>query len=206
MAAQDEFRARVVGRGGHGAMPHEARDPLLAAAQAVAALQSVVSRSVDPNDPAVVTVGSLRAGTAPNVIPGEARLEGTMRSFRPEVRETLRRRVRQVLEGTVRAAGCSLEWELLEGYPAVVNDPESARAAREAARRVYGPDAVHEPAPLCAAEDFAYFLERVPGAFVLVGAGSAERGITAPHHSPEFDIDESVLPLGAELLARLATS
>ena len=204
MAAQDEFKARVVGRGGHGALPHTTRDPIVAAAQAVSALQAVVSRAVDPVEPAVVTVGSLHAGSAPNVIPDFAELTGTLRSFSPEVRELLRERVPQTIGDAVRAGGCELEFELEPGYPAVVNDASAVAAARLAAGEVFGAGQVHEPSPLAAAEDFAYFLERVPGAFILVGAGNSERGITAPHHSPRFDIDESVLTLGAELLARLA--
>lgn len=204
MAAQDEFRARIVGRGGHGALPHRAVDPIVAAALAVVALQTVVSRSIDPVRPAVVTVGALHAGSAPNVIPGDARLAGTLRSFHPEVRALLRERVRETLEGCARAAGCGVEFELIPGYPAVVNDEAAADRARDEGARVFGAAGIVEAEPMAAAEDFAYFLERVPGAFLLVGAGNEARGITAPHHSPEFDLDEAVLPRGAELLARLA--
>jgi amidohydrolase len=204
MAAQDEFSARIRGRGGHGAQPHLSVDPIVAAAQAVVALQTVVSRNVDPMHAAVVTVGSLHAGCATNAIPEEAVLEGTLRSFDEQVRRQLRERVPQVLEATAQAAGCTLEFELREGYPAVINHAPNVEAVRQAAAAAAGPENVVEPAPLTAAEDFSYFLQERPGAFVLVGAGNPERGISAPHHSPEFDIDESVLPLGAELLARLA--
>lgn len=204
MAAQDEFRARLVGRGGHGAQPHRALDPIVAAAHAVVALQAVVSRSVDPIQPAVVTVGSFHAGSAPNVIPDDARLEGTLRSFDPDVRRVLRERVRDTIDGCARAAGCAAEFDLRPGYPAVVNDPAAVERVRRVAKEVFGADRVVETEPMAAAEDFAYFLERVPGAFVFLGAGNAARGITAPHHAPSFDIDESILPRGAELLARLA--
>ncbi len=204
MAAQDEFTARVVGRGGHGAMPHLAADPIVAAALALVALQSVVSRAVDPLDPAVVTVGSFHAGSAPNVIPDEAWLEGTLRSFREEVRGLLREKVREVLDGSARASGCRLELDLRAGYPPVVNDPAAVERVRRAATEVFGAESVVEAAPLAASEDFSYFLQRVPGAFVLLGAGNTERGITAPHHSSLFDFDEVVLPRGAELFARLA--
>ncbi|HKQ61104.1 MAG TPA: amidohydrolase [Candidatus Polarisedimenticolaceae bacterium] len=204
MAAQDEFRARVVGVGGHGAFPHTAVDPIVAAAQAVTLLQGVVARSIDPIAAAVVTVGAFHAGTAANVIPGAADIAGTLRSFTPEVRQRLRERVREVLEGVARAAGCRLEYELLAGYPAVVNDERATSLLREVATGVFGAAHVHEPPPMAGAEDFAYFLERRPGAFAFLGAGNVARGITAPHHSPEFDIDESVLPRGAELLTRLA--
>jgi amidohydrolase len=204
MAAQDEFTARFLGKGGHGALPHHALDPIVAAAVAVTSLQAVVSRSIDPVEPAVVTVGSFHAGTAPNVIPNEAVLEGTLRSFAEPVRLALRDRVREVLEGTARAHGCRAELDLRPGYPAVVNAPGPVARAREAAATVFGPEGVRETPPLAAAEDFAYFAQRVPSAFLLVGAGNAERGIVAAHHSPAFDLDEAVLPRGAELLARLA--
>lgn len=204
MAAQDEFVAAMVGKGGHGAMPHEACDPVVAAAQAVVALQSVVARSIDPIQPAVVSIGSLHAGTAPNVIPDTATMHGTLRSFDEGVREILRRRVREVLEGTAAAAGCRLDYTLSPGYPAVVNDPDAALRVRRHAALVVGETNVVEPAPMAAAEDFAYFLRQVQGAFAFIGAGNVARGITAPHHAPQFDIDESALPIGAELLVRIA--
>jgi amidohydrolase len=204
MAAQDEFVATIIGRAGHGAMPHEARDPVVAAAQAIVALQSVVARSVDPIQPAVVSVGSLHAGAAPNAIPDSATMKGTLRSFDEGVREILRRRVREVLEGTVAAAGCRLEYALHPGYPPVVNDVSAVSRVRRHASLIVGESNVVEPAPMAAAEDFAYFLQRAPGAFTFIGAGNVARGITAPHHSPEFDIDESALPIGAELLVRIA--
>lgn len=204
MAAQDELAARIVGRGGHGALPHLAVDPIVAAAHAVTALQTIVSRSVDPVCPAVVTIGSFHAGSAPNVIPDDAVLQGTLRSFDEDVRATLRARVREVLEGAARAAGCRAEVDLRLGYPATVNDAAAAARVRREAEKVFDPASVIEPAPLAAAEDFSYFLREVPGAFVLLGAGNPEQGLDAPHHSPRFDIDESVLPRGAELLARIA--
>lgn len=204
MAAQDEFVATMVGKAGHGAMPHEARDPVVAAAQAVVALQSVVARSIDPIQPAVVSIGSLHAGTAPNVIPEAATMHGTLRSFDEGVREILRLRVREVLEGTAAAAGCRLEFTLSPGYPAVVNDAEAVSRVRRHAALVVGAANVVDPAPMAAAEDFAYFLRQVPGAFTFIGAGNVARGITAPHHAPQFDIDESALPIGTELLVRIA--
>lgn len=203
MAAQNEFDATIRGRGGHGAIPHEAIDPIVAAAHAVVALQSVVARSVDPVAPAVVTVGAFHAGDAPNVIPDEAILRGTMRSFDETTRATLRRRVVEVIEGTARAHGCAAEIVVKPGYPAVVNDAGAVERVRRHAVAVVGAERVHEPPPKAAAEDFAYFLEKVPGAFVFIGAGNAARGITAPHHASAFDIDEAALPIGTELLARI---
>ncbi|MCP3980054.1 MAG: amidohydrolase [bacterium] len=204
MAAVDSFQARIVGRGGHGALPHESRDPIVAAAQCVTALQTIVSRTIDPVQPAVVTVGELHAGTATNIIPDDARMTGTLRSFDDRVRQTLRTRVRELLEATAAGAGCRAEVTIHEGYPAVINSTEAARIAREAATMTVGEDSVSEPPPIAASEDFSYFLRERPGAFLFLGAGNEELGITAPHHSPEFDIDESVLPRGSEMLARLA--
>lgn len=204
MAAQDEFEARFIGKGGHGALPHAAVDPIVAASQAVLALQTIVARSVDPVQPAVVTVGSLHAGSAPNIIPEDASMRGTLRNFDDGVREILRRRVREVLEGIAAASGCRVEFTLYPGYPAVINDADAARRVATAAAAVVGAERVIEGPPMAAAEDFAYFLRKVPGAFAFVGAGNPEKGIDAPHHSPRFDIDEAALPVGAELLARIA--
>ncbi len=204
MAAQDEFTAWFRGRGGHGAAPHNARDPIVAASLGVVALQSVVSRFIDPMSPAVATVGSIHGGSACNIIPEVAELIGTLRSFDPDVRNLLRERVEEAFAGAARSAGCELEFEIRPGYPAVVNDAESANMVGSLAGRLFGKEQVFESPPLAASEDFAYFLQKVPGAFILLGAGNEERGITAPHHSPRFDIDESALPRGAELLAALA--
>lgn len=204
MAAQDEFTARIQGQGGHGAAPHGARDPILAASLGVVAAQSVVSRSIDPMEPAVVSVGAIHSGSAGNVIPDHAVLEGTLRSFTPEVRLLLRERLDEALAGAAQAAGCRAELEIRPGYPAVVNDPVAAETVRKVATGLFGTEEVFETPPLAASEDFAYFLEKTPGAFMLLGAGNEDMGITAPHHSPEFDIDEAALPRGAAMLAALA--
>jgi amidohydrolase len=204
MAGNDEFTARFVGRGGHGAEPHTAVDPIVAAAQGVLALQPLVARELDPLETAVVTVGSFRAGSAPNVIPEQAELEGTLRAFTDAVRRTLRERTEEVLTGAATTHRCRLEFELRPGNPAVVNDPASVERVREVAFQVVGEPNVREHAPMAAAEDFGLFLERVPGAFFFLGAGDERKGTVVPHHSPAFDFEESVLPRGAEMLARLA--
>ena len=204
MAAQDSFVARILGEGGHAATPHVTRDPIVAAAYAVTALQTIVSRNVDPLDPAVVSIGSLHAGTVSNIIPEEATLEGTLRSFAEDVRELLKKRAAEVIEYAARTHGCRSEFELKSGYPATVNDARAVETVRRVAVPVFGAENVIEPRPMAPAEDFSYFLQQRPGAFILIGAGNKERGITAPHHSSAFDIDESVLARGAELLTRLA--
>jgi amidohydrolase len=204
MAAQDEFTARIVGCGGHAAMPHATVDPIVAASAAVTALQTVVSRNVNPMHPAVVSVGRFEAGSASNIIPDVATIEGTLRAFDPGTRELLRRRLREVLEGVAATHGCSLELDLRHGYPAVVNNAEAVGVVREVALGMLDAERIVEHEPMACAEDFAYFLEARPGAFIFVGARNEALGIDAPHHTPRFDIDESALPLGAELLARLA--
>ncbi|MCH6583323.1 MAG: M20/M25/M40 family metallo-hydrolase [Proteobacteria bacterium] len=155
-------------------------------------------------NPAVVSIGSLHAGTVSNIIPEEATLEGTLRSFSNDVRELLKKRAAEVIEYAARTHGCRSEFELKSGYPTTVNDARAVETVRRVAVPVFGAENVIEPRPMAPAEDFSYFLQQRPGAFILVGAGNKERGITAPHHSSEFDIDESVLPRGAELLTRLA--
>jgi amidohydrolase len=204
MAAEDGFKARLIGRGGHAAMPHTNQDPIVAAAHAVTALQMIVSRNVDPVDPAVVSVGQFHAGTARNITPDEATLSGTIRTFTAASRDLIHRRIVEVIEGAAQACGCSAEVEIHDGYPATVNDRSAVDRARALSVPIFGSENVIEPNPMAPAEDFSYFLKERAGAFILVGAGNAERGIIAPHHSPQFDIDESVLPRGAQLLASLA--
>lgn len=205
MASADLFTACITGRGGHGAQPHLAADPVVAAAQAVVALQAIVSRAVDPLETAVVSIGRFEAGSAPNSIPDTATLAGTTRAFSAPVRELLLARLRAVLEGCAAMHGCRAELDVQRGTPPLVNDPAAVAMLRREAAHVVGEGNVREMTPMTGGEDFAYFLERVPGAFAFLGARHEERGIMHPHHhSPRFDIDESVLPAGAELLARLA--
>ena len=144
------------------------------------------------------------AGTARNVTPDEATLKGTLRSFTQATRTLLHQRVEEAIVHAARACRCEAEVTIHHGYPATVNEANAVEKVRQTAAGVFGAEQVIETDPMAPAEDFSYFLQQRPGAFVLVGAGNAERGITAPHHSPEFDVDESVLPRGSELLAGLA--
>ena len=202
-AAADVFRIVVVGKGGHAAYPHLCIDPVLAAAQVVSALHTIVAREVKPNEPAVITVGKIQAGTAPNVIPNEAVLEGTLRTLDRELRERLVRRVEEVAVGVARAmrADCRVEFEL--GYPPVVNDPAMAELAVGVARELVGDERVLAGEPAMPGDDMAYFLERVPGCYFNVGSRNEARGLTGAHHQPRYDIDEEALPVGVEMLVRL---
>jgi amidohydrolase len=198
MAAVDEFTIDVEGRGGHGASPHEAADPILAAARIVEALQSVVSREISPLDAAVVTVATIHGGTAFNVIPGTVRLTGTARSFTPEVGRALPQKVERIVMGTASACGvrASLRYERLNG--ATVNDPAVADVVIDVARRLLGEENVETDARWLGGEDMSEFLDRVPGCFFFVGAG--REGELRPHHSPEFDIDERALAVGVVIM------
>jgi amidohydrolase len=203
MAAVDRFTIRVVGRGGHGAVPHTARDPVLAAAHVVTALQQVVARNVDPLKAAVVTVGSIRGGDAFNVIPEEVRLEGTMRSFDPDVWETLPEHLERVATRTAEAFDCRAFVDLERVQKPTVNDPAMAALVRQVAAGVVGAANVVEGRTM-GGEDFSEFLLRVPGCYFFVGSRNEAKGRVHPHHSPRFDVDEDALPLGVRLLAGVA--
>ncbi len=202
-AAADRFRAVLRGRAAHGAKPDEGVDALEAACRCVSALQSIVSRSVSPLAPAVVTVGRMQAGEAFNVIAGSAVLEGTVRAFDEGVRQVVRARVAAVLEHTAAAAGAELELEYVDGYPPLVNDPVVTAVVRGAAADCLGEGAVRSGPLEMAADDFARYLRHVPGCYLSLGATPAGSP-GYPNHHPRFDIEESVLPVGAAILATAA--
>ena len=200
MAAVDRLRIVVRGRGGHGGYPHRSADPVVAAAQVVTALQTVVAREVSPLRSAVVTIGAIHGGQAFNVIPDEVTLTGTVRTFDAELRRSMPERIARIASGVASALQCQAEVEVRPGNPAVVNDPAVAALARRAAARVVGEEGVVEPEPTMGGEDMAVYFERVPGCFVFVGSANAARGLDQPHHSPRFDFDEEALAIGCEFL------
>ncbi len=201
----DGFRLRVRGRGGHGAMPHLNVDPILAAAEIVVALQTLVSREISPFNPAVVTIGTVHGGTAFNVIADEVELQGTIRAYAAADREHLRRRVGEIASQVAEGLRASVEYRLEAGCAACVNDAAMAELVRRAAEATVG--AEHVPGGdqrQAASDDMSAFLAAAPGCYFFVGASNAEKGLTAPHHSAHFDIDEGCLPIGLEILARSA--
>ncbi len=207
MASADEIRVTVHGRGGHGSAPHTAVDPVPALCALVGELQTMVTRTVDAFDPAVLTIGTLAAGTAENVIPDTASCGGTVRTFSERTRELMRANIRRVVDGVAAAHGVRAELEYREGYPVTANDPAEAAFALDTARELLGADAVLEaPTPISGAEDFSYVLQRVPGAYLFVGAcPPGTDPSTAPaNHSPRAVHDDAVLPRTAALLAELA--
>ena len=208
-AACDVFEVTIHGRGGHGGMPDQARDPVLAAAHVVTALQSLVARETSPLDAAVVTVGQLSAGETWNVIPDTARLRGTCRAFDPATHRALPERLGRLVRGVAEGLGCRAELEYRVICPPTVNDPAMAALCRAAAARALPALRVLSEGPHTRAmvgEDFAYFLERVPGALLLVGSRDEARGLVHPHHSPRFDFDEGALPIAARLLEEVAVA
>lgn len=204
MANADEFTITVTGQGGHGSQPHRAVDAVVVAAQIVLNLQTIISRRTDPLRPAVISVGTIQAGYAFNVIAPSAKLTGTVRTFDPETREQVRAEMERVVRHTCAMSGATGAFAFFGGYPAVVNDPAVTAVVAEAAREALGSDALVDMDPSMGGEDFAYFAQRVPACYVFLGAGNPDRGIVHPHHHPRFDIDEDALPLGVELLCRAA--
>ena len=200
MAAADAFEMTVRGSGGHGAMPHLAVDAVAIAAQVVTALQTIVSREVDPVEPAVLTVGEIGAGSAFNIIPETARLGGTVRTFDAVLRERIPERIEELARGVARGMRGDVELDYRFSYPVTSNDAGSAELALGVVGELFGEDRAVELAhPSMGAEDFAFFLENVPGAFVWLGVGDVS-GL----HTPQFSFDEEILSQGAALLTALA--
>ncbi|HUC93387.1 MAG TPA: amidohydrolase [Paenibacillus sp.] len=204
MAAVDDFYIDITGKGGHGALPHQTVDAIVAGAAVVQALQTIVSRSVDPLQPAVVTVGSIQAGNAVNVIADTCRLGGTVRTFDEGVRKLVKERLRLIVEQTCALHGAGMKLDYREGYPALVNDAREAARFFEVAPRLFDREQVEEAEPVMAGEDFAYYLREVPGCFLFVGAGNEACGAVHPHHHPRFDVDERGMLVSAALLIALA--
>ncbi|MGA8207395.1 MAG: M20 family metallopeptidase [Candidatus Dormiibacterota bacterium] len=200
-ASADEFALEVRGRGGHGALPHQALDPVPIASLIVLALQTLVSRETSPFQSTVVTIGTIQAGQAFNVIPETVSLSGTVRAFTNEDRERLLRRIAEVAQGIAAAFGATATMELKAGCPPVVCDPAISDLVRRAVKESPGAELI-EPEPLTVGDDVGLFLRRVPGCYFLLGAGGPASGVSAPHHHPDFDIDETCLPIGVEVLTR----
>ena len=200
MAAVDEFTILIEGQGGHGAMPHETRDPIPAAVSIVQAIQTIVSRNHHALNDLVISVTQIHAGTTDNVIPGEAMINGTVRSFAPEVQEMVMARMEAIVAGQAASFGVAARLDYAIGYPATINDPDRAAFAAEVAAEVVGPERVDGAAGReMGAEDFSYMLNARPGAYLFVGAGAG-----AGLHHAAYDFNDEILPIGASLLARLA--
>jgi amidohydrolase len=203
MASVDEFRIVVKGVGGHAAIPEFTVDPILVASNIVAGLQHVVSRTVSPLDSVVVTVGKFQAGTASNIIPMEAVIEGTVRCLQPHAQDLVEERLRAFVEQTASAYGARAEVEYLRILPGVVNDAELASLVRDCAVQVMGEEHVEEAVPSLGGEDFALYQKRIPGCFFWVGTGKSD-GTSFGWHHPSFDVDESMIPATSQLFVQAA--
>lgn len=203
-ANADMFGLTVRGQAGHGAMPHETVDATVVASHIVVAWQSIVARNVNPQDTAVVTVGSLHSGSASNIISDQADLRGTIRSFSKEVQSLLLRRLEEIAVGVAQAFGATAQFSYLGGCPATVNSEEGATLIHGVAAQVVGETQIAQIAPMMVGEDMSEFLNRAPGCFVLVGASDPNGKWHSPHHTPTFDLDERTLPTGVALLAGAA--
>jgi len=201
MAAQDRFDLKIIGRQGHGAMPHLCVDALEVGCQVVNALQRVVSRQMKPLSPAVVTVGSFHSGRAFNIIPGEADMFGTTRTFDRQVWASWSERMERIIRGVCQSMGAEYEFKYTQGYPPLINDAVMAELVRRCAVETVGPERVIEPEPTMGGEDMAFFLERAKGCFFFLGVGR-EGG--APIHNSRFDQDEDNLLIGVEVYCRAA--
>ena len=201
MAQPDKFTIRIQGKGGHGSMPHQTVDPILVASHLVVNIQSIASRNVDPLKPVVVSFGTIEGGTIYNIIPEEVVLTGTVRSFDAAVQELSENRLKEITDATCAAFGANADFLYEKGYPPVVNDERMVDFVARVADKVFGEGRVQEIDPVMGGEDFAYFLQKVPGAFLFFGMGD---GIEYPHHHPAFDIDERALPQATLLMSALA--
>ena len=204
MANADEFDIKIHGKGGHGSAPQDSIDAVYITAHLIEMLNTIVSREIDPQEPAVITTGTVNSGYRYNIIAAHAELTGTVRTFNIEVQEKIIKRIKDILEGLKSIYGIEYEYEYKKGYPVLVNNEKIAKYIEEAAKRVVGKDNIIYPKPNMGGEDFAYFLQKVPGSYYFIGGSNPERGIDSMNHSPTFDVDESALYTGAKVLKEAA--
>jgi hippurate hydrolase len=198
MAATDNIDIRIEGLGGHAARPHKCIDSVLVGAQLITALQSIVARSVDPLESAVISICEFHAGNARNVIPQIAELKGTVRTLKPEVRQLVEKRVREVVAGVAQISGARIELDYGRGYPVTVNHASQTDFATKVAKEIAGDGNVHEMAPMMGAEDFAYMLEARPGAFIFCGNGDS-----AGLHHPAYNFNDDAIVYGTSYWIKL---
>lgn len=204
MGASDRFKVTLKGSGGHASMPQQTKDPVVTAGQLITSLQTIVSRNLDPLEASVVTISMLEAGSTPNIIPSEVTLQGSIRTYNPEIRERLKERFFTITNQVAAAFEAEAEIDYLDGYPVTINTPKWAQAARESARKVLGEEATPDFNPSLAGEDFGRFLQKYPGAFIWLGTQIEDKENQAPLHDAKFKINEQMLAKGATLLAQVA--
>lgn len=204
MAAADTFRIHVAGKGGHGAMPHLSVDPIVAISQLVTSLQQIVSRNIDPLKSAVITVGSIHGGKAENVIPDTAEIAGTIRTFDQDIREYIEKRMSDLCEALEKQHNVNVTFTYRNGHDSVYNHVKETEDLKERTEAVLSDHTVTYESPIMGAEDFSYYLQKVPGTFFYVGGRSEDINAVYPHHHPKFDVDEeSMISIGKVFLVAL---
>jgi amidohydrolase len=203
MAGVDRLEVTITGKGTHAAYPHGGHDPIYAAAQVITALQSIVSRNIDPQESGVVTVAVINAGTAHNIIPMKVEMIGTVRWFDEATHEIIKRRIVEIVEGVSKALGCEADVKVIHEHNPVVNDDAIAEIVREEAVQIVGADNVILRQQTMGAEDFSDFARLVPAAFAFVGGQCVKKDCVWPHHHPRFNVDEDAFVIGAELMWRV---
>ncbi len=203
MAAVECFRCTIFGKGGHGAMPDRTIDSVVVSAQIVNALQTIVSRNINPIDSAVVTVGELHAGSALNVIADTARMSGTVRYFNPDLKDIIGKRVEEIIAGICQTHGAKYDLNYWHLYPPLINDSEIARLVRSVAEDIVEtPQGVVPECQTMGGEDMSFFLQEVPGCYFFLGSANRDLGLSYSHHHPRFDFDETALGMGVEMFVR----
>ncbi|MBZ5200510.1 amidohydrolase [Planomicrobium chinense] len=203
-ASADIFKVHFKGRGGHGAIPQNSIDAAIIASSFVMNVQSVVSRTIDPQQPAVVTVGKMVVGTRFNIIAENAEIEGTVRCFDAETRDHIEKQLKVYADNTAEIFGGTAKVEYIRGTQAVINGEESSELVRQVAAEAFGKNVVYDEKPTMGGEDFSFYLDQVPGSFALVGSGNAEKDTQWAHHHGKFNVDEEAMATGAELYAQYA--
>lgn len=203
MASADTVTINIIGTGGHGAVPHKAVDPVVVCASIVIALQSIVSRNVNPQETAIITVGSIHAGNVSNVIPASAEMILSVRALTPEVRQLLERRITELVNGQAASFGARAEIDYYRCHPVLINDPEQTAFARQVAREWLGEgQLIEDLRPFTASEDFAFILEQCPGSYLVIGNGQGDGSCLL--HNPGYDFNDACLPIGASYWVKLA--
>ncbi|MHB1439486.1 MAG: M20 metallopeptidase family protein [Cuniculiplasma sp.] len=204
MANADEFKIKINSKGGHGAYPHTGVDTLMIASLFVVQAQTIVSRIMDPSEPAVITVGTMASGFRYNVISPHTELRGTVRTFSEEGRDKSEKYLKEMIQNLCITYGADFEFEFIRGYPALINNPELISVIETVARKIVGEKNIIRPKPSMGGEDFAYYAQQVPGAFYFLGVTNRNEKNPGQNHSPQFTIDESALGKGTLLMEQVA--
>jgi amidohydrolase len=205
MAQAEDFDVTIIGRGGHGARPHDGVDAIVVAAQVIQALQTIVSRKINPLEPVVVSIGKMEGGSARNIICDKVILKGTARTLNKEVAKKIPGFLKEVISGITKGAGASFELNYYGGYPILINHPKATDLARRSIAKLFGKEAIFElKRPMMGGEDFAYYLQKIPGSFLRLGIRNPKKDAIYPWHHPKFTVDEDAIKIGSAVLAGIA--